>query len=295
MFNNNSIYCRFSVADTLSTFNPSDFSEILRVTVPIDDDLDPLNVLPQEVQVILDLCDGVTVNPGGIQIPPGGTGVCSQPITTVCGADVSFKFSNLEYCGPNGSVAEFYVVPANDNCTGASRGSVAAAFGELPDNSCDGCLEMGPGSFYLPTGDYYLVVDGDAGSLVNFDLELNIEYFIPGTIIPCGLANCNASGTKRNLVEELQTKKLSEIGFVPTAIAPNPAKDFVNISYNAGVDGQVYYTVTNMTGQVVSEGGFGVTEGEGMQQISTSDLAPGMYAFTMILDGVRTQFKLMKD
>jgi hypothetical protein len=295
LYNNNSTYCRFSVEDAISSFNISDYSEILRVTVPIDDALDPEGVLPEEVRVILDLCDGVGLGTDPDTSIPGGNPLCDSSITTVCGADVSFRFSNLNYCGPNGAVAEFYVIPANDTCTVASRGSVAAAFGELPDNSCDDCLEMGPSSFYLPTGDYFLVVDGDDGSLVNFDLELNIGYFIPGTIIPCELGSCNATGPKRSLVQDLQTKKLAEIGFVPTTIAPQPAKNFVNITYNAGREGMVQYMVLNMTGQTIDQGSFAVTEGEGVKQFDTSDFAPGMYAYTMILDGVRTQFKLMKQ
>ncbi|MFT6844099.1 MAG: hypothetical protein ACJAUV_000270 [Flavobacteriales bacterium] len=293
LYNNNSSYYRFSVGDTIDTVVLSDYEEILRVDVPLPD-----NPVAQSVQVILDLCDGLSVgtnnDPPIVTLPPGGLGVCDQGLTTVCGADVSFRFSNLNYCGPNGAVAVFYVVPANDTCTDQSRSTVAAAFGELPDNSCDTCLFMGPSSFYLPSGDYYLVVDGDDGSLVNFDLEFNIEYFIPGTVIPCGFT-CGSTGTKRTLSEDLATKKLADIGFVPTTISPQPAENFINIAYNAGKEGMVQYTVVNMTGQTIDQGSFAVNEGEGVKQFDTSDFAPGMYAYTMILDGVRTQFKLMKQ
>jgi hypothetical protein len=304
--NNNSILYRFTVEDAIQSVDISGIDTLLAVTINdsivfVQNPLSPgdsIAIPSDEVSAVLALCSGITVSPGS-NIPSGP--LCPDSIVTVCGADVKFQFSNLNYCGVNGAGAEFFVVAVDTattnakctNPTGIGNGNVVASFGELSTfqgSVCDTCLTMGPSAFYLPSGEYCLVIDGERGSLVDFNLDMWIDYNVPGTVIPCGTP-CGA-----------QTKSLTapkannfDNGVRPNYLAPHPAEGFTNFGFTTPVAGNVLYAITDINGRVVDSGNFAATEGENVHRFDVADLNTGLYVITLQINGVRTQVKLMKN
>jgi hypothetical protein len=304
--NNNSILYWFTVEDAIQSVDISGIDTLLAVTINdsivfVQNPLSPgdsIAIPSDEVSAVLALCSGITVSPGS-NIPSGP--LCPDSIVTVCGADVKFQFSNLNYCGVNGAGAEFFVVAVNPdaqaqqcaNPTGAGNGNVVASFGELSTfqgSVCDTCLTMGPSAFYLPSGEYCLVIDGERGSLVDFDLDMWIDYNIPGTVIPCG----TPCGTQTKSLTAPKANNFDK-GVRPNYLAPHPAEGFTNFGFTTPVDGNVLYAITDINGRVVDSGNFAATEGENAHRFDVADLNTGLYVITLQINGVRTQVKLMKN
>lgn len=87
--------------------------------------------------------------------------------TPGCEPQVSLTFDNMEYGGTPGNVAQIQVV--NGPCVG---GSGAVMLG----TTSDPCFYMEPTSGTLPSGDYFIIVDGQDGQLVEYDLTIDIQY-----------------------------------------------------------------------------------------------------------------------
>lgn len=84
-----------------------------------------------------------------------------------CVPTVLLQFANIQYGGTNGNVAQIQVM--NGACaSGAS--AVMTATTAAP------CLQMQPAGGSLPNGDYFIVVDGQDGQLLQYDLTINIDY-----------------------------------------------------------------------------------------------------------------------
>jgi gliding motility-associated-like protein len=84
-----------------------------------------------------------------------------------CQATVTIKFSNITYAGTNGNVMQVQVM--NAPCSGGASAVMAGT-------SSDPCFEMRSASGTLPNGTYYIVVDGQDGQLMQYDLNLLINY-----------------------------------------------------------------------------------------------------------------------
>jgi len=95
-----------------------------------------------------------------------------------CDPQVSLTFDNMEYGGTPGNVAQIQVV--NGPCVG---GSGAVMLGTTDDP----CFYMQPTSGTLPSGNYFIIVDGQDGQLVEYDLTIDIDY-TPGCENPTPLA-----------------------------------------------------------------------------------------------------------
>ncbi len=95
-----------------------------------------------------------------------------------CVANVLITFNNLQYGGTNGNIAQMQVM--NGTC---ANGTSAVMTG----TTAAGCLQMRPVGGTLPNGTYYIVVDGQDGQLLQYDLTLSITYTGSGcTALPCG-------------------------------------------------------------------------------------------------------------
>ncbi|MDF2436084.1 MAG: hypothetical protein K0Q95_460, partial [Bacteroidota bacterium] len=84
-----------------------------------------------------------------------------------CQATVTIKFSNITYAGTNGNVMQVQVM--NAPCSGGASAVMAGT-------SADPCFEMRSASGTLPNGTYYIIVDGQDGQLMQYDLNLLINY-----------------------------------------------------------------------------------------------------------------------
>ena len=296
--NNNSVFFPFSVGDAVRVVDISGIDTLLSVTINDSTIFVPgVGPIPSEdISAVIALCSGVTVDVLNI-----GSGLfCPDSIVTTCGADVLLTFNKLRYDGINGAGAEFFVIRLDSaDCSGGSavgEKEVVAAFGELSTFEgavCDTCISMGPSSFYLPSGDYALVVDGEDGALVNFDLQLCINYFIPGTIIPCGI-ECSGNMQQKagNTLKPARTS-LFDLGIRPTFLAPQPAGEYTDFGFTAAANGMVVFRIINLEGRVMDSGSFEVTEGENIHRFDVSMLNSGMYVLSLELNGVRTEVRMV--
>ena len=83
-----------------------------------------------------------------------------------CQANVVIKFDSISYGGRPGNVAQIQVMPAP--CAGGSQ----AVMSGYADSYCFEMRPTGP----LPNGTYYIVVDGQDGQLIKYDLNILITY-----------------------------------------------------------------------------------------------------------------------
>ncbi|MGV3630666.1 MAG: hypothetical protein ACO1O6_05655 [Bacteroidota bacterium] len=95
-----------------------------------------------------------------------------------CNANVVLDFRNLDFGGTDGNVAQIQVM--NGTCVGGTS-AIMTGVTNLS------CLQMRPVGGTLPNGQYYIVVDGQDGQLVGYDLNLSINYSGIGcSSIDCG-------------------------------------------------------------------------------------------------------------
>lgn len=87
--------------------------------------------------------------------------------TAPCQANVLLEFSNIEYGGTNGNIAQIQVM--NGTCVGGTS-AVMTGTTDQP------CLEMRPVGSTLPSGVYYIVVDGQDGQLLQYDMNLTVTH-----------------------------------------------------------------------------------------------------------------------
>ncbi|MCE3297286.1 MAG: hypothetical protein K0R65_3000 [Crocinitomicaceae bacterium] len=96
-----------------------------------------------------------------------------------CNANVVLEFKDIDYGGTEGNVAQIQVM--NGTCVGG----VSAIMTGVTNQPC---LEMRPVGGTLPNGQYYIVVDGQDGQLVGYDLNLSINY----SGIGCSSVDCGS-------------------------------------------------------------------------------------------------------
>lgn len=91
-----------------------------------------------------------------------------------CVANPVITFSNMQYGGTPGNVAQIAVL--NNVCAGGATAVMTATTNAT-------CLKMRPGTlvgvggyYSLPNGVYYITVDGQDGQLIQYDLTLEIQH-----------------------------------------------------------------------------------------------------------------------
>lgn len=95
-----------------------------------------------------------------------------------CDARVELEFSNMSTEGSRGKVAQVQVMntPCDGGSTAVMNVSTAAS-----------CLRLRPsGNGTLPAGIYYLVMDGQDGNLIRFDLRIAVTY----SGLDCSASTC---------------------------------------------------------------------------------------------------------
>lgn len=94
--------------------------------------------------------------------------------TAPCVANPVITFSNMEYGGTPGNVAQIAVL--NNVCAGGVSAVMTASTNGT-------CIKMRPGTavgvggyYSLPNGTYYITVDGQDGQLIQYDLNIEIQH-----------------------------------------------------------------------------------------------------------------------
>jgi hypothetical protein len=200
------------------------------------------------------------------------------PTPFPCVANVSLRFSNLKTAGVNGNIAFFNVVRA-DVCSGTST-SVMAGF----TNSLDTCIVLRPAAGKLAPGNYSVIVDGEQGQVLNYDLTIDVNYVDSITGIPCGVA-CSTPLRKAAPLSQ----KLSVERFAINYVKPVPATDRIELSYSSNSAENVRMTVMNVVGSVVFQGNLVTTSGNNVNSLDISSYKAGIY-FLIIEKGNERAF-----
>ncbi|XOV67513.1 MAG: hypothetical protein ACFHU9_18010 [Fluviicola sp.] len=159
--------------------------------------------------------------------------------TPGCDPQVSLTFDNMEYGGTPGNVAQIQVV--NGPCT---AGSGAVMLG----TTSDPCFYMEPTSGTLPSGDYFIIVDGQDGQLVEYDLTIDIDY-TPGCENPDPL-DCTLPVELVDFYLELNNKDDRTSVEVYWETASENRSDYFEIEHTT--DGQVFTKVGTVNASGVS-------------------------------------------
>lgn len=85
-----------------------------------------------------------------------------------CQATVSLKIDNLTFSGTYGKAIQAMVMQSA--CTGPNAVAIMNYAGTVS------CVELRPSSLTLPNGRYFVMIDGQDGQLIKFDLTLTITY-----------------------------------------------------------------------------------------------------------------------
>ncbi len=95
-----------------------------------------------------------------------------------CQANVSVQMNNIQYGGTNGNVAQMQVM------NGACAGGTSAVMTATTNQSC---ITMTSSTGTLPNGNYFIVVDGQDGQLLQYDMQISVTYSGVG----CTPGNCD--------------------------------------------------------------------------------------------------------
>lgn len=318
--NNNSAFYAFSVnqsqrvvplPDTLFSFGIMGGGGGPTVT-PLDSPVRPLPFQPGDTadvpyipsddwMITIASCSGVSLDtikqdlghgdsPGvGFFVP---TGYCDSVVAT-CGADVMIRLKNMKMHGILGQNMEMAVVPApalNQGLDGMGEPTYAY-FGGVSQSYCQGPYELRSSSFYLPPGDYYIVVDGEDGLASSYDLDLNIQYRVPGTNISC--ANGRPISPQYRNISTPNVNSLFQWGVLPEAVYPLPANNQLNVRFKVPSTDDVLARVVDMYGQEVYREIIEANEGENLWSLPTHHLKAGGYQIIFEYRGLVTTVKSM--
>lgn len=75
-------------------------------------------------------------------------------------------------------------------------------------------------------------------------------------------------------------------------IYPNPANNNVFVNFTSNSNSNMLITLTNLLGEAVLTKKFSVAQGANKFELNTSDLAEGIYVYTLLQDGKKTTGKL---
>lgn len=208
--------------------------------------------------------------------------IINQLPAAPCAADVRITLDNITNKGVNGALAEIFIIPA-DNCAG----NAAAVMGAETTSNWDECLSISTSAGALPPGTYYIWVDGGDGQVLTYDLNLDINYFVPGTIVGCGIV-CSSS-PKTTTVRTVKAP-----GFILAAIHPMPVSNSMFVDYKLDKSAPVTVYVYDMSGRLVHSQQAGGNTGMNSLEIETSSLAEGMYIINLHADGQSIRSKFTK-
>lgn len=218
------------------------------------------------------------------------TGYCDSVVAT-CGADVMIRLKNMKMHGILGQNMEMAVVPApalNQGLDGMGEPTYAY-FGGVSQSYCQGPYELRSSSFYLPPGDYYIVVDGEDGLASSYDLDLNIQYRVPGTNISC--ANGRPISPQYRNITTPDGNSLFQWGVLPEAVYPLPANNRLNVRFKVPSSDRVLARVVDLNGQEVYRETMEATEGENLWSLPTHHLPAGGYQIIFEYRGLLTTVK----
>jgi hypothetical protein len=123
-----------------------------------------------------------------------------------CEPSALIRFNNIIRDGTPGNLAQIQVM-APGNCTGSTQ--------TISNTQTDAtCLEIRPlGNAPLPNGMYYIVVDGQDGQLLQYDLTLVLNYPCDSVIscLPLPIELLTFSAENRSGINYLQWTTASEI------------------------------------------------------------------------------------
>lgn len=284
VFNNNSAYYGFSVNGLTATSValPANFAQLtLFQDEPGDVERSRLEVLGTELLVIT---TPALLPPG---TPPPGLDTIRIPLLinnltiAPCQARATVSFENISTAGFNGGLGEFYVYPADGAC--ASSNATPIMGGQLT-GSDDNCISLSTTSGSLPSGNYLAVVDGASGQLLKYDLRVHVEYYIPGTDIPCG-SDCGLS-TRPSIFQNS--------GF-QVGIQPMPVQNDLNIFFNLDGGARTQIQVLDMSGRVVRNELLYGAQGANMYTTNVDALPAGIYLLNVTTGTQTVRTKFVKE
>ena len=157
-------------------------------------------------------------------------------------------------------------------------------------------------SVYLESMDGKIVKYVKSGSDGKFTIKnvMKGEYFLK--IDKVGFSNYQTLVKLEEDYETVQkdvilvpgeaTSVIDEQNISNVLIAPNPANDFTNISFD-GLNGSVEYKVSNLMGSVIDLSTIQAKEGRNSFKLDTKSLSEGVYLLTLNQNGVTKFFKFL--
>lgn len=202
------------------------------------------------------------------------------PVQT-CKANVAVNLTNIATAGTNGNRLFAYVVPTV--CNSSTATAVMAGY----TNSDDAKLCMQSGT--LPNGEYFLVIDGEAQQLLQYDLNLQINYTDALTGLECGTP---CSGIRKGSYTTQPIAKSSR--FVMNYVRPVPATDYIELSYNSDITGLSSLIVYDMRGRIIHQERMQSSGGNNTKRLDISEWQTGIYLMSIESDGKRIETKFLK-
>jgi hypothetical protein len=210
---------------------------------------------------------------------------------SLCGADVTVDISNIAHLGVNGLGASFFLT---NNCNGQVGFGGSSEF-------CETSLRF---NGLVTPGRWYIIVNGDRGNLVSYDLQVNIDYFLLSALpldAPCLNVDQNLDTLVVDDCPATQLRSAAGIAEQTASdnfklnVSPVPSSDKVAISYTVGNDAPTTIDVYNMIGEkVYSAVVISVAGIEGTHTIDISSFTSGTYIINLVNNNERTHAKMVK-
>lgn len=217
---------------------------------------------PQCPWIVDGLCSWVTVSPSS------GTGFSYVTVSYTVNTTDSARYCDLSV---GGSI--YHITQLSDSCTVA--------------------MSIDTGYVWPLEGSYYLTVtvtDSCYWSVINRDfcdwVDINPQYGYGSDTIEISYAanttnlprSCDINISGQNIhLEQQSPLAVQEQGISVFNLYPNPANDFVTISV-PNTSGKEVLSIYTVTGQLLSQTQLTSSK----QQVSTTDLANGIYVFALV-------------
>jgi hypothetical protein len=79
------------------------------------------------------------------------------------------------------------------------------------------------------------------------------------------------------------------------AVFPNPANDYVEISFSSEISGKASVQLLDMSGRIVLQESIEVTEGQNNAGFDISELSTGIYMMNLVQDQAVSRFKIVVE
>lgn len=208
--------------------------------------------------------------------------ICNSPGLPIFSINADIKINNITSLGANGDRLFAFVLPATDGNSSNSCSDPHAVMTGVTA-STDGCLELFSTGALAPNTEYYLVIDGENGQLLTYDITISYTSSYSDLGLPCLTAPRSAKTTQKE-----------NTNMVLNYLKPVPSSDYINFSYSSPTDGNSNIVIKDVTGKLIYSENASSVKGNNERSLNIGSFAKGVYFMTIESGNQKLYSKFVK-